>query len=65
MVYFKNADGALVAHALFGDTHDLFVIVAECDPLHSSRELPYVQAFAIGNIPKAECVVCRARYEVF
>lgn len=63
-VDFENADGALVAHALFGNTHHFLVVVAECDPLHSSREFPFVQTFAIGDIPETERVVCRARHKV-
>jgi len=64
-VYFENADGTLVTHTLFSDTHHFVVVVAECDPLHSSREFPYVQTFAIGDIPETERVVCRARHKVF
>ena len=49
----ENANGALVSHTLFGDTDDLFVIVAECDSFHRGRELPNVQTFPVRDVPEA------------
>jgi hypothetical protein len=42
----EYADGALMAHALLGDTYDLFVVVRKGDTLDGRREFPYEKTFS-------------------
>jgi hypothetical protein len=59
----KDADGALVAHALLGDAHDLLVVVGKGDALDGRRELPHEEALARLHGPEPHLVVRRARDE--
>lgn len=59
----EDPDGALVAHTLFGETHDLLVVLAERHTLHGGGELPCVEALARADLPKAHRVVRGARDE--
>lgn len=47
----EDTDRTLVAHTLFSNADDLRAILVERDPLHSSGELPGVQALAGGDLP--------------
>jgi len=59
----ENADGALVAHALLGDAHDLLVVVGKVYTLDGRRELPHEEALARLHGPEPHFVVCRTRDE--
>jgi hypothetical protein len=53
----EYAYGALVAHGLLGDAHDLLVVVREGDALHGCRELPREEALACPYGPEPRFVV--------
>jgi hypothetical protein len=59
----EDADGALVAHALLGDAHDLLVVIGKGYTLDGRRELPHEEALARLHRPEPHLVVCRARDE--
>jgi hypothetical protein len=53
----EYAYGALVAHALLGNAHDLLVVVREGDALHGRRELPHEETLARLHGPEPHLVV--------
>jgi len=55
--------GALVAHALLGDAHDLLVVVGKGDALHRRREFPHEEALARLHGPESHFVVRGSRNE--
>jgi hypothetical protein len=57
----EYADGALVAHALLGDAHDLLVVVRKRDALYGRRELPHEETLARLHGPESHLVVGRTR----
>ena len=54
----EDTNSTLIAHALFGNAYDPFVVFTERYPLDGSWELPFVQAFPCLDGPESEHVVC-------
>ena len=59
----EDPDGALEAHALLGDAHDLRVVVGKADALDGRREFPLEEAFARLHGPKPHRIIRRSRDE--